>query len=55
MSPSQQIVVTASTIGVGWLMMVAGFAKHRLAWREPGTCRRCGRQLESCSCPQHGE
>jgi len=48
----QQLVVTASTLGVAWLMLKAGLAKKRLAWREPGTCRRCGRPLVSCSCPQ---
>lgn len=48
----QHLIFTVSTLGVGWLMLVAGLAKKRLAWREPGTCRRCRRPLETCSCPQ---
>jgi hypothetical protein len=47
-----QVVLAASTVGIGWLMVLAGLGKKRLAWREPGLCRRCGRPLETCSCPQ---
>jgi len=52
MTPTQLLIVTISTLGAGWLMVLAGLGKKRLAWREPGHCRRCGRPLESCSCPQ---
>lgn len=48
----QQLVAALATLGVGGLMLIAGLAKKRLAWREPGTCRGCGRTLETCSCPQ---
>jgi hypothetical protein len=42
--------VLLATLGAAWLMMVAGMAKKRVAWRDPGTCRRCGRPHENCSC-----
>jgi hypothetical protein len=45
-----QILLVATTVGVGWLMLLAGMGKKRLAWREPGTCRRCGRSVDTCSC-----
>jgi hypothetical protein len=51
MTAGQQLIVMIATLGVGWLMLMAGLGKKRLAWREPGHCRRCGRPLESCSCP----
>jgi hypothetical protein len=47
-----QAVLLLSTVAVGWLMVMSGLAKKRLAWRQPGLCRRCNRPLESCSCPR---
>jgi hypothetical protein len=53
MNGAQQLVFALPTLAIGWLMLYAGMGKKRLAWRQPGTCRRCGRLLESCSCPAH--
>lgn len=40
------------TIGVGWLMMVAGMQKSVLEWRKRRrTCPSCGRQIVARTCP----
>jgi hypothetical protein len=39
-----------ATLLAGLLMLAAGLAKKRLAWRSPDACPRCGRTRETCSC-----
>jgi hypothetical protein len=40
------------TIGVGWLMTVAGMQKSVLEWRRRRrTCPSCGREIVARTCP----
>jgi hypothetical protein len=51
MNAGHSLALVLPTLAAGALMLYAGLGKKRLVWRPPGTCRRCGRRLESCSCP----
>jgi hypothetical protein len=53
MNAGHSLAILLPTLAAGWLMLYAGIGKKRLAWRPPGTCRRCKRPIESCSCPAH--
>jgi ribosomal protein L37AE/L43A len=40
------------TLGVGWLMMLAGTQKSVLEWRRRRrTCPSCGREIVARTCP----
>jgi hypothetical protein len=43
------VTLQISAIVAGCLMLVAGVAKKRLAWRAP-RCRVCGNPKDACTC-----
>jgi hypothetical protein len=45
---AQHFPTFLSTLAVGWLMVVAGLGKRRLALR-PKACPTCGRRLCRCA------
>ena len=48
---SSQILLLASTMGAGYLMIVSGVFKNALEWkRRRRICPSCGRHDEMCTC-----
>ncbi len=45
-------ILAVVTLGVGWLMAVAGLQKSALEWRRRRRiCPSCGREIRSRVCP----
>jgi hypothetical protein len=49
------VTVAAATLGVGWLMALAGLQKSALEWRKRRRiCPSCGREIRSRVCTTCG-
>jgi len=45
------VTFAVATLGVGWLMALAGLQKNALEWRRPKRhCPSCGRELRARAC-----
>ena len=51
---SSQLVLLASSMGVGYLMIVSGVLKNALEWkRRRRICPSCGREIHGRTCNSH--
>jgi ribosomal protein L37AE/L43A len=51
---TSQLVVVASTMGIGYLMTVSGVFKNALEWRRRRRiCPSCGREIHGRTCSSH--
>jgi hypothetical protein len=49
------LTVAAATLGVGWLMALAGLQKSALEWRKRRrVCPSCGREIRTRVCTMCG-
>jgi len=50
------VMLSLLTLGVGWVMTLAGVQKHALELRRRRVCPSCGREIEArtCRCAHRG-